>query len=475
MRPFEIIFVAITAGAAICLGIDRWRRIGRFLVAVSLIAAIVHAVFEGAHWQMIPAYAAMGILCIVAWRQERLRPRLQTITALSAISLTAMAVLVSWLLPLFHLPKPTGSYPIGTTILYFKDTARIDDASPVAGSPRELMVQLWYPARPSRNRFARYREPRETRFSSSYQSMILTNSRLDAPVASAGGPFPVILFNHGLGGRRTNDTFLTEELASYGYIVASIDHTYNASQVAFPDGRVVLGNAPGDISSPDSSSADRVMAIWNKELLKWVADQRFILDRLEAMNLAAGTPWFGRLNTNMTGAIGHSFGGAAATQACAEDPRIHAAVNMDGWFFAAIHARGSNQALLVMNAFDSNAIPDPNAKVDALLDKADEADMEASLSRFGGYRLQVAGAAHDDFTDQPLVSPLRKLSHSGKVPAPRMQDIVRTYVLAFFDSTLRGQDPGILNAESSPYAEATLRIWPGRKDAATVSSLSAGR
>jgi dienelactone hydrolase len=380
--------------------------------------------------------------------------------------LTSASVLFSILLPMFSLPEPTGPYPVGTSTLYLRDSARIEDAVQGGGSARELMVQLWYPAQPSNNRFANYRESRETDALSSYQSLIRTHSRLDAPVALAGAPFPVILLNHAWGGRRTNETFLAEELASHGYMVASIDHTYTARLVAFPDGRIVHGVAANEINIPNSSTPERVKAIWNKELVKWVADQHFVLDRLEAMNRATSSPWLGRMNTNMVGAIGHSFGGSAATAECAEDRRVHASVNMDGWFFDAIHARVPNQPLLVIDATidQGGRDPGPNATAEAVLDAGDSADMEASLRRLGGYLLSVKGAEHDDFTDQPLVSPLRILSHSGTIPAKQIQSIVRNYVVAFFGKTLRGEDPRVLRTRPGPYAEASLEAWPASSE-----------
>jgi dienelactone hydrolase len=290
-------------------------------------------------------------------------------------------------------------------------------------------------------------------------------------------PFPVILFNHAWGGRRTNDTFLTEELASYGYIVASIDHTYNAKLVAFPGGQIVHGIGANEINVPDSSTPERVKAIWNKELVKWVADQRFVLDRLEDMNRAAGSPWLGRLDTSDAGAIGHSFGGSAATAECAEDSRVHASVNMDGWFFDAIHARVPNQPLLVIDATidQGSGSPGPNATAEAVLDAADSADIEVSLRSLGGYLLSVKGAEHDDFTDQPLVSPLRSISHRGTIPARQVQGIVRSYVVAFFGKTLRGEDPKVLRERPGPYAEASLEAWPASKKATVLLKGAGGQ
>lgn len=462
MRILEVLLVLLLAGVAVCVLVGRWPRAGRLLLASALLVLVAHALFDGAHWQMIPAYAAAGILSLVAWRTGKDAIRWQRLTACSALLFAFASVIFSFVLPIFNLPEPTGTYSVGTAILYFKDTARVEDAAPTSGSPRELMVQLWYPAQPSHNRVARYRESRETNLLSSYQSVVPTHSRLDAPVAQADAPFKVILLNHAWGGRRTNDTFLTEELASHGYVVASIDDTYNARLVAFPDGRVVHGIASSIIQNPESSTEEQVKAIWNKELAKSVADQRFVLDRLEALNHAAGSPWFRRLDTNMAGALGHSFGGAAATAVCAADRRVHAAVNMDGWFFDAIRARGPNQQLLVMDAYTPDGAENSKSgeNVEAALDASDFADVETSLHKFGGYLLLVNGAAHEDFTDQPLISPLRSLSHRGTLSANEIQGIVRNYVVAFFDKTLHGEDPQILRAHSSPFAEASLRAWP---------------
>lgn len=56
---------------------------------------------------------------------------------------------------------------------------------------------------------------------------VMTNSCLNVPVAD--GAHPVVVVSHGFTGTFTNYTFLTEDLASRGYVVASVDHTYEAT------------------------------------------------------------------------------------------------------------------------------------------------------------------------------------------------------------------------------------------------------
>ena len=478
MRPFEIVFLVLGVVAAICLLTGKWRLTGRRLLALSLFVFGGEVVWEGAHWQMIPAYLALGVLCLSAWnRAGKPLLRRQFLIVVPALLLLAASTGLSWMLPMFRLPKPTGRYPVGTTILYLKDTSRTEDASQVSGQPRELMVQIWYPAAASSNRWARYREPKETNVTSSYQSQIATNSRLDAPVVSTGAPFPVILFNHGWGSRRTNDTFLTEELASHGYVVASIDHTYNTKLVAFPDGRQLHSKAASDVENPDGSTPERVKAVWNKELAKQTADERFVLDRLESMNQDSQSPWHGRLNTHLAGAIGHSFGGSAAVNLCAVDSRVHGAINMDGWFFGAIEARGPNQPLLYIDTSDDSMwLPqNPHGSVGDTLNFSDSAELAASLRRYGGFLLTLKGAEHDDFTDQPLVSPLRRFSHRGAIPASELEAILRTYVLAFFDQTLRGKEQGPLQEKAALFPDATLESWTAEAGAAASTPHAPGK
>jgi hypothetical protein len=83
-----------------------------------------------------------------------------------------------------------------------------------------------------------------------------------APVASNGSRFPVLIFSHGLGSPVFHYTAFIEGLVSHGYVVASIEHTYEVNAIAFPDGRVialspiswgVCGPQPPQISEEEAS------------------------------------------------------------------------------------------------------------------------------------------------------------------------------------------------------------------------------
>ena len=476
MRLFEVILIAILLAAAVVQMTKSLPGWSRFLTALAVLVALWHAIHEGTHWQMFPALA--GLILLVAWqlipasrrtsRYAAMKKPVAVAAAVFSIATFGMLLIV----PMFSLPKPTGTYPVGTRIIYLKDSSRTEDKAEKPGTPRELIVQIWYPADPSNNHLAAYERLSETIPATSYRSVLWTNSREDAPVATQGGPFPVLLFNHAWGGRRTQDTFLTEDLASHGYVVASIDHTYNASRVVLPGDRVIDDISGGDAIDPDLHSASEITAIWNKELSKWVADEIFVLNTLQSDDLDQKSPWYGRLDTQRAGALGHSFGGAAAVQLCSVDPRIRSALNMDGWTFGDIRQRAAGQpAMFVYGITTSTGQQDSNpVGAEAELDTTDRNEVDASLRQFGGYKVSISKTSHMDFTDHPLVSPWHSWIHPNHISPTRIQTIVRAYVLAFFDQTIRGANPSLLRSGTpSPFQEVQIEHWNAESKPASAS------
>jgi predicted dienelactone hydrolase len=146
-------------------------------------------------------------------------------------------------------------------------------------------------------------------------------ARIYAPT-SGQGPFPVIIFSHGLGGSKTGYAYLGEYWASYGYIVVHVQHLGSDSAVLWPLQKMseAMKNPENYINRPKDIS--------------------FAIDQLTAMNVASGS-WHGRLDLSHIGVAGHSFGGyttmaiAGATlrESSGEienfrDPRVKAIVAM---------------------------------------------------------------------------------------------------------------------------------------------------
>ena len=467
MRLFEIILILVVLAAALAL----LRRSAKMwpiaLTLLGVLVATCHVLWEGTHWQMFPVLA--GLLLLLIWQliPQRIRAlrslALKNFLALSVAFLSCTSFGLLLLLPMFSLPKPTGPYSVGTRIIYLKDQGRVEHHGPNRELPRELVVQIWYPATASKNHLAPYQRMSETTVATSYRSVLWTNSRIDAPIAIDGAPFIVLLFNHRWGGVRTQDTFLTEDLASHGYVVAAIDHSYNAGRVAMPDGRIIqdaFGYGPIDVTK---RTADQIRDVWNKELTTWVSDETFVLTALQNENIDRKSFWHGHLDTSRAGAFGHSFGGSASVQVCSVDARIRSALNLDGWTFGDIRHRAADQP--VMYIYGSKNIPRPEnltskdlvARTEAELDVSDAREIDSTLQEYGGYKLYVNDTSHMDFTDHSLVSPWRNWTERGHITPSQIQTIVRAYVLAFFDKTLRGKTPALLQSgDLSPFPEVQI-------------------
>src|SRR5277367_2162094 len=117
MRPFEILSCILAASAIFVLLILPAAR--RFLVSFWVLLAValaLHAGIEGAHWQLIPLYLSSLVILVFILICKRW-PRWASITTGAVCLLLLVASLVlSWLMPMFSLPRPSGPFAVGTRI-----------------------------------------------------------------------------------------------------------------------------------------------------------------------------------------------------------------------------------------------------------------------------------------------------------------------------------------------------------------------
>lgn len=380
-----------------------------------------------------------------------------------------------------RLPQPTGPYPIGTTALHLTDPWREDPWQP--GRRRELMVSLWYPTgRPAGgDERARYMTPAAgahfggdsgvglinygVRPGSTDWSAIRTHARRDAP-ARPGGPRPVVLYSPGLGDPRSWGTALVEDLASRGYVVVTVDHTYEASEVAFPDGGLAASVFPGLLAQPGLD----IGAVLRKALRTRVDDTRFVLDELSGLRRRQGLPTGlgGALDLDRIGMVGHSAGGFTALQAMHDDPRIAAGINLDGQLhfpgpdgrtgvlLPSLARDGLDRPFLLMGTRS----PDSGSYRrqpgwDALWQHSSSwhADLTLDGSRHGSYT--DAASLLPQLARQGAVGPAELTDDIGDIRPDRAELATRSYVASFFDRWLRGHDDHLLDGPSARFPEMT--------------------
>lgn len=196
--------------------------------------------------------------------------------------------------PPFTEPEPSGQYNVLETKFTWTDESRTETFSET-GESRKITVRVWYPENYSEKT-------------------------------------PLILFSHGAFGFSGSNYSTCAELASRGYTVAGIDHTYHALFTADTDGNITIADMGfintvmehSATSNPEKEYTD------NKEWLDLrVKDINFALDTIIGLS-ESGDPVFRNTDTSKIGLLGHSLGGAAAAQTARSRSDISAVINLDG-------------------------------------------------------------------------------------------------------------------------------------------------
>ncbi|WP_308916913.1 VPLPA-CTERM sorting domain-containing protein [Jannaschia sp. LMIT008] len=188
---------------------------------------------------------------------------------------------------------PQEPRSVGVTTLTLTNPDQPDITAAVAGQTslgavpsrdRDLVLDVWYPAvdgatgDTTLNAFLR---------DGVTQVELQGRAVRDAQAADTG-PLPLVLLSHGYPGNRYLMSHLGENLASKGYVVASIDHDESTYRTA------------------------NGFATFPSTLLNRPRDQMFVLDQLARKNGEAGFALEGRIDAENTGIVGYSMGGYGA-------------------------------------------------------------------------------------------------------------------------------------------------------------------
>ena len=327
-------------------------------------------------------------------------------------------------------PGPTGSSHVGTRVMDLVDTTR-DDPFLVNGTKRELLIRFWYPASLTQGcNPAEYTSPTVWSYFSQLAAIplpeVTTNSCLEAPIA--GGAHPVVVFTHGYTGTFTDYTFLFEDLASRGYVVASIDHTYEATAVEFPNGRLVKSVAGSHLANTWRTDEQSLFFALSVRL----DDLKFILNELERLNRSADKPFAGKLDLTRVALAGHSLGGLTAWLGVQREKRFKAAVLMDP-YLADIGSEPTETPVLLM----------------AMGREKPSQDECRLWSDLHGPRFLVNLRGAEHVTPSDAVWLAKGAIRTGATGPEKTIDALRRYIAAFLDSTLRSEASDVLLEGSS--------------------------
>jgi dienelactone hydrolase len=312
---------------------------------------------------------------------------------------------------------------------------------------RELMVSLFYPAVPSNGPKKQYMTPAESRavleeggisnVPFDVLSTVRTNAVVDARPAGLPHSLPLVVLSPGFKKPRATLSSLAEDLASHGYVVVVVDHTYENVATTFPDGRVTGCAACGEYDP----------VFWARLEQGRAADVSFVLDELTGPH----PRWRGArlVDRSRIAMGGHSVGGASSLPAMLGDDRIRAAIDVDGLINAPIAEPGLSRPVMLLGRRNTYAPGTPGGAAES---------WEENWPRLTGWKrwLVVAGMEHASFTDVGVVADQLGIDIGADIDARRGSAITRTYIRAFFDLHLRHRPQPLLDAASPDYPEVTI-------------------
>jgi predicted dienelactone hydrolase len=371
-----------------------------------------------------------------------------------------------------------GTYDIGVRTIQVTDRNRPDilntkEGAVTARHDRTLTLEVWYPAKLA----AGQKPGGEYRVITRDPAITATLSGKAVRDASGAtdGPFPLVIISHGYPGNRYLMGHLGENLASKGYVVASIDHK--------------------DSTYDDQKSF--ASTLYNRPF-----DQLFVLNDVARLGKAgSGSFLSGMVDDGRAGLVGYSMGGygvvnvvgggyskASETLALSPpnkllaergaantdyrksiDPRIKAAIAIAPWgmpagFWDAEGLKGiTTPVLFVAGSVDDVAGYEKGAR--AIYQQAVNADR---------YLLTYVNANHN--AGAPIPAPAETYAYSEALKSfpfvhyadavwdtTRMNNILDHFATAYFDVYLKGDLDKRAYLDPAPNAQ-----WKGFKPRTAV-------
>ena len=269
---------------------------------------------------------------------------------------------------------------------------------------------------------------------------------------------PLVIYSPGAFGYYQSNASMFLELASNGYVVASIEHPYHSIFTHDSTGRTIIAdskflNDSMTLGSGDESEAE-VFEVTSKWMELRTADMNFAIDSFKTKDTDS---WYiengqkdgvlkavSLIDTTRIGLIGHSMGGATAVT-CGRRDDISAVVDLDGTMLG--ENLGVNGDEIIINE-EPYHTPLLNFQNQNHHDEAVEAERTGYAysnntilkNADTAYSTYFANSGHMDFSDLPLFSPiLAKNLGTGNVDNVVMIDTLNGLVVRFFDCYLKGE------------------------------------
>ncbi|RSL42998.1 hypothetical protein CEP54_015260 [Fusarium duplospermum] len=360
-------------------------------------------------------------------------------------------------------PSPPGPYDVAVKHIELVDSSRIDPLAPEANTKRRIMASAYLPIDAQyscKTQVVPYMPPLTASvFETVGESLGLPQGLLgdfemefcDIETLNLDGvyeerkKFPVAVFSPGFQGTRFVYGALARSLASLGYIVVTLDHTYETSVVEFPDGSAAYSNLGNE-------------TLTLKHLEVRTADESFLISQLSNTTVTnsvfANFP--GTFNPHKVVVYGHSFGGATAAATAQHDPNVIGGLNFDGTIYGPVNQEGFKDKPFILVG-RNYSVPVP--EWDSFYDKVHAAKME----------LAVRDTQHYAFMDLPLLLTVYQVPPElqptvdevfGKLNGRKVEKVVNEIMVGLLGLLFENKTEPLQNVDRNPDIDVLRRDLP---------------
>ncbi|MCM1263668.1 MAG: hypothetical protein NC313_13220 [Butyrivibrio sp.] len=442
---FAVMEIALTA-----LSLTKYRSLwhrNRFLFCAAEFALMLLVMFlpitvTGQKWRftgcLVILAIRLAIFCItylirlVRTKKEKTKAGI-IVNTVTGIIIVGFSLFPAFIFTDYSGLKTSGRYEVKETQAILIDDSRLETYEN-DGSNREIPIHIYYP---------------------------------DGDVANC----PLVLFAHGSFGYYQSNYSLYAELASNGYVVASIDHPYYAFFTKDTEGKTIIvdfefmQNVVNMQYSSDFTETEEDFNIICEWMSIRTADENFVLDKIKtAKDLGElDAAWYTEsedakaeilkalemADTGKIGLTGHSIGGAAAVQLGRERGDITAVIDIDGTMLGEQIAFTDGKIIYNPEPYPIPILSLDNASHwESYAGNGDTVYVNTYLldNAIDSREAHFDGTEHMDFTDLPLFAPaLSKMLGKGEVDSYEFIPEINSIILEFFNYYLKGE--GELNIE----------------------------
>jgi hypothetical protein len=260
--------------------------------------------------------------------------------------------------------------------------------------------------------------------------------------------YPLIIFSPGGISTKTSNESLYLNLASHGYVVISIDHTFH-SLVSKIEGKNYWINPiyMNELNKENATlNKENSLALYQKWMTLRTEDINFVIEHILLAQTYGIVQLFNIIDMTKIGLMGHSLGGSAAICSGQENPLIQAVMALESPMLCSILDVVSETFVI-----DDTNYPIPLFHIysDSAFNRLSELpqykknDLLLNTNLEDIFYLHISGSAHFSLTDLSLLSPFLTTVLNGfqtEKDSKEILEIINETALNFFNTYLKNNE-----------------------------------